>query len=104
MEMQGGPASRKRRKSDNLQQSEFLSLHVTDPEYIERLQATSLAEVGLPVRTINTLEENEILTLGQLCQLTTSELQSIPNLGKVTVDRCREILDRLHLPNRLSER
>jgi DNA-directed RNA polymerase alpha subunit len=70
----------------------------------ERWQASSLAEVGLPVRTINTLEENDVLTVGQLCELTVAELREMPNLGAVTIDKCTEILTELQLPNRLNEK
>jgi len=102
MEMHGGPAKRKRRKPTAPDSGGYLSPHEEEVERIERWQVTSLAEVGLPVRTINTLEDNDILTVGQLCQLTAIELQAMPNLGDVTIKKCREILAGLRLPNELT--
>lgn len=103
MEIHGGPEKRKRRKPVSPEPDGVVSEFEDELERRERWQASSLAEVGLPVRTINTLEENEVLTVGQLCELTVAELKAMPNLGEVTIAKCKEILAELQLPNRLSE-
>lgn len=45
-----------------------------------------LSEIGLSVRTTNTLENEGILTVGQLLQCTRDELLSIANVGGKTLD------------------
>ena len=103
MEIHGGPSKRRRRKPADPNPDDIMSRYEEESDRIARWQATSLAEVGLSVRNVTTLEANDVMTLGQLCQLTVIELQNMPNLGKVTITRCREILNGLHLPHRLDE-
>ena len=46
----------------------------------------SLAEIGLPVRTVNCLEDQGIFTVGQLLNCTPQRLLEIPNLGEKTLE------------------
>ena len=45
----------------------------------------SLAEIGLPVRTVNFLEEQEIFTVEHLLNSTPQRLLEIPNFGEKTL-------------------
>lgn len=104
MEVHGGPSNRKRRKRPDPQWLEFMSDDEKERRRIEQWQSVPIADVGLPVRIANTLENHGIFTMGDLAQRSAAELTLIPNLGEITIRRCGRLLDELNLPNRLHSR
>ena len=102
MEISGGPKNRKRRKATDTKWLAFLTDKEAEEHRVQEWHSVSLADVGLPVRIINTLEDNDIFTVGDLCTRTLDELQQIPNLGAVTIQKCQKLLEDLRLPNRLN--
>lgn len=103
MEIHGGPDKRKRRKPAAPEWLAFMSDDDKEAERIEGWQSVSLADVGLPVRVVNTLEEDGIMTVGGLCHKTADDLRQIQNLGELTIKKCTKLLNELRLPNRLHE-
>lgn len=102
MEIHGGPEKRKRRKPADPEWLDFMSDDEKAEERIRSWQSVSLADVGLPVRIVNTLEDHGILNVGQLCQVTAEDLRKIQNLGEITIKKCTKLLVELQLPNKLS--
>lgn len=103
MELHGGPVKRKRRKPPDQLWVQFMSDDEKEKDRIEQCQTISLSDVGLPVRVANTLENYGLLTIGDLAKLTVEDLESIQNLGEVTIARCTKLLDEMQIPHRLSE-
>ena len=101
MEIHGGPSKRKKRKPTEPEWLKFMTPADKEAARIERWQSVSLAEVGLPVRIVNTLEDQGVMTVGDLTQRTIEQLQAIPNLGDVTIAKCTQLLGDLQLPNQL---
>jgi len=101
MEIHGGPKKRRRRKPADPEWLFFMSDDEKEEERIAKWQPVSLAEVGLPVRIINTLEDHGVLTVGQLAQKTAEDLRGIANLGEITISKCTKLLDELRLPNKM---
>jgi len=99
MEIHGGPTKRKRRKPEDPEWLSFMSDDEKEEDRIREWQATSLADVGLPVRIINTLEDHGILTIGDLCKKSLKDLKNIQNLGQVTIDKCVRLVQELRLPS-----
>ena len=60
----------------------------------ERLDM-STAEIGLSVRTTNCLEEQGILTVGDLLKRTPADLLSISNFGEKTLDEVYKALEEI---------
>lgn len=58
---------------------------MTDAELQEKLE-TPLADIGLSVRTVNGLERDGLLFVGQLLQRTPGSLRSIKNFGPKVMD------------------
>ncbi len=88
-----GPQVRRRRPRslDEPQQTD-------DPEVNEAQQRRrSLAEVGLSVRAVNTLENSGVLTVGELAAKTRDQLFAIDNFGDQTLSECRALLARLQV-------
>jgi DNA-directed RNA polymerase alpha subunit len=104
MEIHGGPTKRKRRKPEDPEWLAFMSDDEKEEDRIREWQATSLAEVGLPVRIINTLEDHAIMTIGDLCKQSIKDLKSIPNLGQVTIEKCVLLVQELRLPSNLHKK
>jgi DNA-directed RNA polymerase subunit alpha len=52
----------------------------------------STAEIGLPVRTVNCLEDHGVFTVEQLLSCTPEKLLSFPNFGEKTLDEVYRIL------------
>lgn len=102
MEIHGGPEKRKRRKPADPEWLDFMSDDEKAEERIRGWQSVSLADVGLPVRIVNTLEDHGIFNVGQLCQVTAEDLRKIQNLGEITIRKCTKLLVELQLPNKLS--
>jgi len=101
MEIHGGPSKRKKRKPAEPEWLQFMSAADKESARVEKWQSVSLAEVGLPVRIVNTLEDQGVMTVGDLTQKTIEQLQAIPNLGDVTIAKCKKLLEDLRLPNQL---
>ena len=59
---------------------------------------TPLAQMDLPVRIINALEEHDVIFAGQLVSQTDGDLMRMENLGEKTLDELREAIRRLGLP------
>ena len=55
----------------------------------------SLAETNLPVRTVNCLEDEGILTIRQLLHCTPKRLLNITNFGEKTLEQVYEALERV---------
>jgi DNA-directed RNA polymerase alpha subunit len=104
MEVHGGPSKRKRRKQPDPEWLEFMSDDEKERRRIRELCQVTLSDVGLPVRVVNTLENQKIFTLGDLARITGAELAAIPNLGEITIRRCQNLLADFQLPNRLHQR
>jgi DNA-directed RNA polymerase subunit alpha len=62
----------------------------------------SLAEIDLPVRTVNCLEEEEIFTVQDLLASTPQRLLEIPNFGEKTLLAVYAALEKIgfHRPSR----
>ena len=103
MEVRGGPSNRKHRKRPDPLWLQFMSDDEKERRRIEEWQAVPLADVGLPVRIANTLENHSIFTVGDLANLTAENLTQIPNLGDLTIRRCVKLLHELNIPNRLNK-
>ncbi len=103
MEIVGGSFKRKRRKPADPDWVLFMSDDEKEEQRIKSWEKVSLAEVGLSVRIVNTLEDHGIMTVDDLCQKTPGNLRNIPNLGEVTVQNCQKLLDELRLPHKLRD-
>lgn len=101
MEIHGGPSKRKKRKPDDPEWLHLMTPADKESARVEKWQSVSLAEVGLPVRIVNTLEDQGVMTVGDLAHRTIEQLQAIPNLGDVTIAKCTKLLEDLRLPNQL---
>jgi DNA-directed RNA polymerase alpha subunit len=103
MEIHGGPTRRRRRKPAEPEWLAFMSDDEKEEDRIKHWQSVSLADVGLPVRIGNTLEEHGVMTVGELCRKTATELRGIQNLGEITIKKCTKLLNELKLHNRMHE-
>ena len=54
----------------------------------------SLAEIDLPVRTVNCLEDQRIFTVGDLLSRTPQQLLEIPNIGEKTLETIYAALEK----------
>jgi len=104
MEVHRGPSKRKRRKQPDPEWLKFISDDEKERRRIKELYQVTLSDVGLPVRSVNALENHEIFTLGDLAKITGAELASIPNLGEITIRKCQNLLAYFQLPNRLHQK
>ena len=103
MQVFGGPGKRKRRKPEDPSWKKFMSESDLEEERIQNQQAMSIADIGLPVRIVNTMEAHDIYSVGDLANCTMTKLLSIQNLGEITIRRCVELLDELKVPHKLRE-
>lgn len=101
MQMFGGPSRRKHRREELPEWWCQLPTAEKEKRRIEHWQSVSLADVGLPVRIANTLENCGIFTVGQLAEQTEIRLKKIPNLGNITIIKCKALLKKLNVPNQL---
>ena len=65
----------------------------------ERLEM-STAEIGLPVRTVNCLEDHGVFTVDQLLHCTPEKLLSFPNFGEKTLEEVYRALAAIGLRRR----
>jgi DNA-directed RNA polymerase subunit alpha len=56
--------------------------------------AMSTAELGLPVRTVNCLEDHNVLTVEDLLNCTPEKLLSFPNFGEKTLEEVYRALEK----------
>jgi DNA-directed RNA polymerase subunit alpha len=66
---------------------------------VEKL-AMSTAELGLPVRTVNCLEDHNVLTVEDLLNCTPEKLLSFPNFGEKTLEEVYRALEKAGFPRR----
>ena len=66
----------------------------------------STAEIGLPVRTVNCLEDHGVFTVEELLNCTPEKLLSFPNFGEKTLEEVYRALEAIGLCRKkaLSER
>lgn len=64
---------------------------------VTRWLEMSLADVGLSVRTVNTLDKQQILTVGQLVSKTREQLLSLSNFGEQSIVECRQLMKQLEI-------
>ena len=57
----------------------------------------STAEIGLPVRTVNCLEDHGVFTVEQLLNCTPEKLLSFPNFGEKTLEEVYRALQTIGL-------
>jgi DNA-directed RNA polymerase subunit alpha len=62
----------------------------------ERLEM-STAEIGLPVRTVNCLEDHGVFTVQHLLDCTPAKLLSFPNFGEKTLEEVYRALEAIGL-------
>ena len=68
---------------------------------LEEKQQLALAEIGIPARTLNALEDHfGILFVKQLLQLRRSDLMNVPRLAEVSIDQIYDSLRSIGLTNR----
>ncbi len=65
-----------------------------DAQLIERLQL-SLAELGLPLRTVNNLERIGVLTVNDLLHCQPGELLALPNFASKTLQQVYTALEQI---------
>lgn len=104
MEIHGGPEKRRRRKPADPEWVKFMSDDEKEAERIKHWQSVPLAEVGLPVRIVNTLVDHGVTTVGDLSKCQVDELRQIQNLGEITIKKCTTLLNELQVPNRMHSR
>ena len=63
--------------------------------------AMSVAELGLPPRTVNCLEAHGVRTVEELLECTREHLLTFRNFGKRTLEDVLEKLERAGFPHRL---
>ncbi len=61
-------------------------------------RATPVAEMALPVRTINTLEDHGIIMAGDVVRQTYTTLMAMANFGEKTLEELRAAVVALGLP------
>jgi len=76
------PKNRKRRKNFIFSNKNNIPVH-----------DIPLSETKLPVRLINTLESEKILTVGDLMNKNPSELFNIKNIGVQAIKKIKEIIE-----------
>jgi DNA-directed RNA polymerase alpha subunit len=101
MEFHGGPDKRKRRKPEAPDWLRFMSDDEKEAERIRHWMSVSLADTGLPVRIVNTLEDHGIMNVGDLTKKSIDDLHKIQNLGEITIVKCKNLLNDLRLPSNL---
>ncbi len=95
-----GPRKHRRRESEDPRWKRFFSEDTPQQQEEARRQETldlSLADIGLSVRNVNTLEESGIFSVRDLARLSREDLLSIDNVGERTVTECREAMKRLKI-------
>lgn len=62
---------------------------------LEKKLELSTAEMGLPVRTTNCLDEQGISTVGDLLRCSREDLLAVPNFGEKTLEEVYKALEKL---------
>lgn len=95
-----GPRKHRRRESEDPHWKQFFSEETTEQREEARRQETldlSLANIGLSVRNVNTLETSGIFFVRDLARLSREDLLSIENVGERTLTECKEAMKRLKI-------
>lgn len=64
----------------------------------EQLLDTHLSEVGLTVRIVNALEQEEVYTVRELAAVDRETLEAAGSFGEITIGEIHDLLTRLGLP------
>lgn len=88
-----GPARRRRRPQTYAEQ-----LADAAQNEVESKLDQSVADIGLSVRTVNTLEASNINSVRDLASKTRDELLAVNNFGEKTITECRAQLKLLGVP------
>lgn len=95
-----GPAQRRHREpTDPNWQQFFRDEQDHSGLSLEQKRELSLADIGLSVRTVNTLESRNIFLVGELATLSREHLLAIQNFGEKTLAECQQRLDALEVPH-----
>ena len=97
-----GPRRHRRRESEDPHWKRFFNEETPEQTEETRRQEvldTSLADIGLSVRNVNTLEEAEIFFVRDLAKRSREELLGIENVGERTLAECKEALKKLKVPH-----
>ena len=95
-----GPSSRKRRKP-NKDLWFFVNESEEEQARVDQCCELSLADAGLPIKIVNRLEDYRIFTVGDLAKTPLETLTGINNLGVVSVNKCRQLLNSFKIPHKL---
>lgn len=93
-----GPKQRRRRRGQQ-PADQFFAEEEEQRRQIQDALEMSLSDAGLSVRTTNTLEAQQIFTIGQLAQRSREQLLEITNFGDQTLEEVRLAVERLHVPH-----
>jgi DNA-directed RNA polymerase alpha subunit len=94
-----GPSKRRTRKPPEPQWDEFLTEAEIAERELNKIRESALADTGLSIRTVNTLEEHGILTVGALADKAREDLLGIDNLGEQTLEACDQMLNEINIPH-----
>ncbi len=62
---------------------------------MQEILDSSLADIGISVRNVNTFEKFGIVTIGKLANMKRSQLLLLPNIGESALDECKAALRKL---------
>jgi len=86
-----------------------IGLEIQEPRLVDQIVelpeehfALPVGILGLSVRATNCLQESNIITLGQLLQLSRSDLLALPNLGGKTLEELKKKIRTVRINNTLS--
>lgn len=65
---------------------------------LDKKLKTPLAELPLSVRAVNTLEEHDVILVGELIRLTYDDLIKIKNFGDTTLTEVRQVVEAFGIP------
>ena len=99
-----GPEKRRTRKPNDPSWDEFFTEAELEAKKLKQVTDASLADTGLSVRIVNTLEDRGILTVGQLAARSRDELLAIDNFGEQTLNDCCLLIDGLGIPRQSWEK
>lgn len=91
------PQNRRRRRRHGDARLDMLSPEDREAELLRRKADLSLAEAGLVVRTVNTLEERNITTVADALEQEADDLLEIPNFGQKTLKELHDCIIKLGL-------
>ena len=90
-----GPKPRRQRKTDDPEWQRFFNEDQKEAAQRQAVLEMPLADAGLAIRTINTLEGKDILTVKALASKTREFLLAIDNFGEQTLAEVTKVVDDL---------